>query len=279
MTFLFWCGNIILLGRLMQIHHPTFKIRLLEETADGGLYTYKVEVEGIQYKYTCMTSSNTHLEGTVLVEGDGWVSPPYTVDKTSDFVHISETASAGHDIYFVNNLNVIDIYMRNGRKSSISTMSITEDGQDYTVRPSVLPLQKKNRVHPASIIRNLFIIAAVQDSNREIMTDIVSYVGIGSSVVVYSTKNTQIMGIETIDIQRNESRIQCINSVFNQAYRCVPLGDNAWRITETVQGVRGPITKRSFAIQMKDSEIHLLDKGTAYSYHLQDGDITFTKVA
>jgi len=277
MHFLFWCGNVVLMDRLSQnLQACDLAIRLLRETVQDNTFTYEVEVNNVSYVYRCSMDSNTRLEGTLIVEGDGFVSPIYTIDKTAEFVHVAESSVDYRDIYFVSKYNLIDIYVKNNKKTSMATISVDMKGTTYHASSMFLPIRKSLRTRTPKYVRSLFAIAGVVNLSTFTAYDVVSYLAKSTTLYVYKDRDIQIFGVET-DKDSKTSILHCLDSIYNQTITFTEKGDNSWQVKEVMDGIFGPITRREYLCQVTKDTVLLPEKGISFRYWEENDNLHFTK--
>lgn len=277
MHFLFWCGNVVLMDRLSRNPQSCdLAIRLLRETVRDNVFIYEVEVNGTPYTYRCTMDSNTRLEGSLVVEGDGLTSPIYTVDKSADFIHVAESSVDYRDIYFVSKFNLIDIYVKNNKKTSMATISVDTKGNTYHLSAMVLPIRKSLKSQTPKYIRSIFAIAGVMNLSTFTAYDVVCYLAKSTTLYVYKDRDVHIFGVET-DTDAKTSVLHCLDSVYNQTLSFTDKGENTWNVLERMDGVFGPITRREYILHVTKDTVILPEKGVSFRYWEENDNLHFIK--
>ena len=275
---LFWCGGVILMHHLQaEKEHIKYSFSLVRESVHAREYLYEIRVDGKNYKCRYTMNSNTRLKGSFFVEGNGWRSSVYNIEKLYDFIRISETSINYHDIYFLGKDSIVDIYMKNGIKHAISTISITTQKSTFTITPTTLVMERDRMEYSTKSILHLFIMSGAIDKVKFVANDVVCYVGSSLSLLAYSDGQTQVIGVVTTNVKNGNETLQSINSFFNQRYDVIRTGSFTYKVNEYVEGMTTSFLKRTMNLEIGDDTIFDTDSRTTYTYTIDNGYITFRK--
>ena len=275
---LFWCGGVVLMHHLQsEREHIKYSFCLTKESIHGREYLYEIRVDGKNYKCRYTLNSNTRLKGSFFVEGNGWRSSVYNIERLNDFIRISETSINYHDIYFLGKDSVVDIYMKNGIKYAISTISISAQKLTFTITPTTLVMERDRMEYSYKSILHLFIMSGAIDKVKFVANDVVSYVGTNLSLLAYSDGQTQVIGVVTSNAKGNSESLQSINSFFNQNYDITRTGSFTYKVNEYVEGMTTSFLKRTMNLEIGDDSIFDTDSRTTYTFTVDNGYITFRK--
>lgn len=274
MNYLFWCGNIALMDMLPHDSQTyDLDITLENETVEDDITTYTVVANHVRYLYRFSMTSNTRLEGTLTIEGPHGRSPIYMIDKRSEYIHIEESPSDFRDIYFVSQTNVLDIYVKNNKKSTIAIVAVDDSDPAYHV--SVFPLQKEFRSNVSNYVRALFAMSGVVNRLTFTAYDVISYVANDVTLYVYKDKDIQVIGVETTS--DDTTCLQCVDSVYDQSILFKEIGKDCWKVNEAVDGVMSRHIKRAYTVQMEGNTIFVPERNLSFQYEETDGNVHFTK--
>lgn len=259
----------------------TIDAKLTSYNVRGKYYTFELEIANKRYiaKYTF--DSNIFLQGMleIITETN---TETYSVERINDTLRIYTDAFNYDDLIFCECKKLINISHVNGRKESVSCVTLNfKNNTDFTIS-YVVAYATSCKHLTNDVLRTLFLISGAVEYSVTRCDDVIAYHSTPIDLIIYNGFITQVLCINkhTYLNGKYSGTITLINSEFKQHFEYVDAKDESpmmvFEYEKDQMDKTSKSIKRSYEFAIKDNMI-IIPKIGKFTISTIGNDVIFRK--